>query len=56
MIVLGACWAWNPPQHVLGLKAQVLVRCIVKLSELWAQSVKYRLSHRVVYPKFCNVI
>ena len=30
-----------PPQHVLGLKAQVLIKCIVRLRELQPRSVKY---------------
>ena len=40
-----------PPQHVLGLKAEVLVKDFVRLCELRAQSVKYRLSHRAICPK-----
>ena len=49
MIVLGAYWAWDPPQHVLGLKAKVLIQDGVELCEVWVQSVQ--LSHRVVSPK-----
>ena len=51
------CLCWGPighgipPQHVLGLKAQVLVKGFVRLCDLRAQSAKYRLSHRVVCPK-----
>jgi len=40
-----------PPQHVLGLKAQVLVKGFVRLRKLQVRSAKYRLSHNVIHPK-----
>ena len=30
MFVLGACWAWDPPRQVVGLKAQILTKFDVK--------------------------
>ena len=26
MFVLGACWGWDPPREVLGLKAHILTK------------------------------
>ena len=41
MIVLGACWAWDPLQHVLQLEAQVLVKDGVELREVRAWSMNF---------------
>jgi len=56
MFMLGAFWAWNPPIACFGAQSPCFGQIGCKTPLIVGQSEKCILSHRVVHPKFCNVM
>jgi len=57
MFVLGACWAWDSPREVLGLRAQILVKnCNSDVKTLHFVGTKHVSCKRVIGLSVLNFV